>query len=324
MHPIDTYNYISKAISDSYERDVINGDAKSRAEWFSYAITTLGLSVVGTKGVGSVSKTGMASTKVATKTTVNQVTGATKKVPSINLLPYTPRNKFAYANLGAPYNVIDGTSLKDKLLSMVTKENKWSKEEIASSIPPYKPSKSLKNYSVEDFTKEMANLPHARIPTEIKNEIIEIPKGQKPEPNMYMSSTEIEVHLSLFKDGAVRIQSKESFEKAIKLYGSNIGDPATGTFVLPKSVVNKAVEASNGNPRILEDLLGLDPGYLGKHPIILNINNPSNIRIPSGNEAGAWPEYWIPGGYTSGGVPEAVVNQIPAGGYTILDIYPEK
>jgi hypothetical protein len=120
------------------------------------------------------------------------------------------------------------------------------------------------------------------------------------------------------------IQSKESFEKAIQLYGSNIGDPATGTFVLPKSVVNKAIEASNGNPRILENLLGLDPGYLGEHPIILDINNISNIRIPSGNEAGAWPEYWIPGGYTSGGVPEAIVDQIPSGGYTISNAYPNQ
>ncbi|MGZ7445786.1 contractile injection system protein, VgrG/Pvc8 family [Paenibacillus sp. TH7-28] len=182
----------------------------------------------------------------------------------------------------------------------------------------------LKKYSVEDFTEEMAKLPHAKISTEMKGEIIGIPKGQKPDPSVYMSSSEIKRHLSLFDDGAVRIQSKESFEKAIQLYGSNIGDPETGTFVLPKSVVNKAVEASNGNPRILEDLLGLDPGYLGEHPIILEINNPSNIRIPSGNEAGAWPKYWIPGGYTSGGVPEAVVDQIQSGGYTISDVYPKQ
>ncbi|PJI07817.1 MULTISPECIES: hypothetical protein [Clostridium] len=183
-------------------------------------------------------------------------------------------------------------------------------------------SNPLKNYSLEDFTEEMAKLPHAEISTEIRDEIIGIPKGQKPDPSVYMSSSEIKKHLSLFDDGAVRIQSKESFEKAIHLYGSNIGDPATGTFVLPKSIVSKAVEASNGNPRILEELLGLDPGYLGEHPIILDINNPSNIRIPSGNEAGAWPEYWNPGGYTSGGVPEAVIDQIPLGGYTTSSVYP--
>ena len=35
-----------------------------------------------------------------------------------------------------------------------------------------------------------------------------------------------------------------------------------------------------------------------------------NIRIPSGNETGA-NKLWVPGGYTSGGVPEAITNTIP-------------
>ncbi|HWI48626.1 MAG TPA: hypothetical protein VNU45_10440 [Rummeliibacillus sp.] len=33
-HPIETYNYISKSIADSYEREMMNGDAYSRAEWW--------------------------------------------------------------------------------------------------------------------------------------------------------------------------------------------------------------------------------------------------------------------------------------------------
>ncbi|MRX74407.1 hypothetical protein GJU40_20015 [Bacillus lacus] len=32
----------------------MNGDAKSRAEWFSYALTNIAVSVVGTKGVDKV------------------------------------------------------------------------------------------------------------------------------------------------------------------------------------------------------------------------------------------------------------------------------
>ena len=35
-----------------------------------------------------------------------------------------------------------------------------------------------------------------------------------------------------------------------------------------------------------------------------------NIRVPSGNEATA-NDLWIPGGYTSGGVPEAITDTIP-------------
>ena len=125
LHPIDTYNYISKAISDSYERDVINGDAKSRAEWFSYAITTIGLSVVGTKGVSSVSKTGMASTKVAIQSGANKIKAVGEKISNLNLLPYAPRNQLAYAAAGTvPYNVMNGNRWKDQLLSMVEMEAK--------------------------------------------------------------------------------------------------------------------------------------------------------------------------------------------------------
>lgn len=35
-----------------------------------------------------------------------------------------------------------------------------------------------------------------------------------------------------------------------------------------------------------------------------------NIRMPSGNETGA-NNLWIPGGKTSGGVPEAITDAIP-------------
>lgn len=182
---------------------------------------------------------------------------------------------------------------------------------------------NISNYSVEDFIKEMNKLPHTNISKAIKERIIKIPKGEKPDPSLYISSTEMAEHLSLFKNGAVKIQSKDSFEKAIQWYGSSIGDPATSTFVLPKDVVDKAIKAYNGNPRVLEELLGLDAGYLEDNPILLDIHKPSNIRMPSGNESGAWPEYWISGGYTSGGVPEAVIDQIKLREYTISDIYPK-
>lgn len=101
-----------------------------------------------------------------------------------------------------------------------------------------------------------------------------------------MSKKEIDTHLSLFDSGVVKIQSKESSENAVKRYGSSIGDPDTGTYVLPKNVVDKAISVSDGNPRDLEQLLGLDSGYLGDTPILLDINKVDGIRIPTGNESG--------------------------------------
>ncbi|MCD1158994.1 T7SS effector LXG polymorphic toxin [Peribacillus frigoritolerans] len=143
MHPIKTYKYISKSISDSYERDMVNGDAYSRAHWVSYALGTVVTSVVGTKGAGAITKTGVATTKAAA------VNGATKaKEFSIpNLLPYNPKNQLSLAG-GVPYNVVNGTGLKEQLISMAKVESEVSGrgrlkvEDVTKEILKTKPMNS--------------------------------------------------------------------------------------------------------------------------------------------------------------------------------------
>lgn len=122
MHPIKTYKYISKSISDSYERDMVNGDAYSRAHWVSYALGTVVTSVVGTKGAGAVAKTGVATTKAAA---VKGVTKAKELISIPNLLPYNPKNQLSLAG-GVPYNVVNGVGLKDQLISMAKVESEVS------------------------------------------------------------------------------------------------------------------------------------------------------------------------------------------------------
>ncbi|MGG4152345.1 T7SS effector LXG polymorphic toxin [Peribacillus muralis] len=118
LHPIQTYTYISQAISDSYERDMVNGDAYSRSHWVTYALGTVVTTVVGTKGAGAVAKTGVATTKAAA---INGVTKA-KELSIPNLLPYNPKNQLSMAG-GVPYNVVDGVGLKDRLVSMARVES---------------------------------------------------------------------------------------------------------------------------------------------------------------------------------------------------------
>ncbi len=66
----------------------------------------------------------------------------------------------------------------------------------------------------------------------------------------------------------------------------------------------------------IEKMLGFDKGYLGDNPVIVEINNVSGLRMPMGNELGADPKYWLPGGYTIGGIKEAVIDPAPIGSYT--------
>lgn len=122
MHPIQTYKYISKSISDSYERDMVNGDAYSRSHWVTYALGTVVTSVVGTKGAGAITKTGVATTKAAA---VKGVTKAKELVSIPNLLPYNPKNQLSLAG-GVPYNVVNGVGLKDQLISMAKVESEVS------------------------------------------------------------------------------------------------------------------------------------------------------------------------------------------------------
>ncbi|MGG0658087.1 T7SS effector LXG polymorphic toxin [Rummeliibacillus pycnus] len=124
----ETYKYLAKSIADSFERDVINGDAESRARWISYALGTVFTSVVGTKGAGAVTKAGMATTKAAAKAGVSTVKGALKETPIPNLFPYAPQHQLAGANLGVvPFNTVNSVGLKDRLLSMAKVETKGSK-----------------------------------------------------------------------------------------------------------------------------------------------------------------------------------------------------
>lgn len=85
------------------------------------------------------------------------------------------------------------------------------------------------------------------------------------------------------------------------------------------------VKGADGDPRVLEKLLGLDEGNLGDSPIMIEPNEVENLRIPSGNEGGASGNpLWRPGGNTySGGVPESVIDRVPKDKLTIKELWSE-
>ena len=77
-----------------------------------------------------------------------------------------------------------------------------------------------------------------------------------------------------------------------------------------------------GDVRTLENVLGLDSGYLGNAPVRVDIPDPSGYRIPTGNEFAASDRFWRPGGSTwPGGLPEAVINPVRPGGYIVSPIF---
>lgn len=62
----------------------------------------------------------------------------------------------------------------------------------------------------------------------------------------------------MFNDGTIKIQK---FSTSDAFNGGIIGNPEDKVaFVMPKVVGQKVIDASGGDPRKLEELLGLHPG----------------------------------------------------------------
>ena len=115
-NPVETYKYIEKAIVDSYERDMINGDAESRSHWVSYALGTTVTAVVGTKGAGTITKTSVATTKAGAK----KVVDSAKRLDLTELFPYS--SKYQVATVGdVPHSVVNGSKLLEDRLMMAEK-----------------------------------------------------------------------------------------------------------------------------------------------------------------------------------------------------------
>ncbi|WP_286149050.1 T7SS effector LXG polymorphic toxin [Paenibacillus sp. FSL R5-0490] len=103
---LDMPKYIWSAVSSAWEQDVVNGDAKSRTAFFTYGLTSLGIGILGDKGIG---KAG---------TIAKTVRQAGKGKKSI----YTPVQTPALAGGGlaqgpVPYNVLYDPLTKIKMLT---------------------------------------------------------------------------------------------------------------------------------------------------------------------------------------------------------------
>ena len=156
-----------------------------------------------------------------------------------------------------------------------------------------------------DYT-ELSDL--TGLPPKKLEEIITTPWGQRPNPASYMSEAEIKSSLAKFDEGAVRFTRQSDIDS----YGT-IG-PSGGAFVIPMTEFDNLLRNANGKLSVVEQRLGLKIGQLTNGDIkalYIKKDEIKNLRIPTGNEAGA-SRKWIPGGKTQGGVSEAVID-VPEG-----------
>ena len=144
--------------------------------------------------------------------------------------------------------------------------------------------------------------------------ILKIPKGSRPNPKTYVNSEYLTKHFAEFDEGATVIQTEWAYTNYSEANGF-VGVPDDNTlFAMPTKYADKVIQNSNGNINYIEEKLGFPKGYFkyGGGLVRIDIEDLSDLdlRLPSGNETGA-NSLWIPGGETSGGVPEAILNTVP-------------
>ena len=153
-------------------------------------------------------------------------------------------------------------------------------------------------------TAERTGLPEGKV-----RDILDTPKPGRPEPSTYLSPEQIAAHLKPFEEtGAIKFTPKKTLDS----YGT-LGPP-DGGFVVSRREFEQLIEETGGDLAKVEDKLQLRPGELTDGNTVIAYIEPKdlqNLRLPSGNERGAWDGLWVPGGFTGKGVPEAVVD-LPA------------
>lgn len=141
------------------------------------------------------------------------------------------------------------------------------------------------------------------------DEIIAIPKGEKPLPETYLPSKYIESHTKEFSEGASRIFAKLDYEK----YGIGKPDEWSSEFVSSSKNMNKIITESDGDFNVISERLGIPAEQLESGNLVRIDFMPGekyNPKIPSGNEWGArdTDPLWLPGGKLPNGDWEAVIS----------------
>ena len=218
---------------------------------------------------------------------------------------------------------------KEKLQRSLNKPPLVSRElpkvKVDVEVPKYNRGQILRNIEESRLARESSNFKQYAakeyaLAEEIRyknywNEpILKIPKGSRPDPKTYVNSEYLTKHFAEFDEGATVIQTEWAYTNYSEANGF-VGVPDDNTlFVMPTKYADKVIKNSNGNIHYIEEKLGFPKGYFkyGGGLVRIDIEDLSDLdlRLPSGNETGA-NSLWIPGGETSGGVPEAILNTVP-------------
>ncbi|MDO5616084.1 MAG: hypothetical protein Q4G16_07830 [Cruoricaptor ignavus] len=138
-----------------------------------------------------------------------------------------------------------------------------------------------------------------------KQDILTIPKGERPLPETYLSSSYIQQHLEKFNDEGIvsRIVLKKDFDK----YGVGKPDVGKTEFVSTKTEIDEILQLpiSEQSRKLGIPVEQLQGGEVLR--IDFKLSSKYKVEMSSGNEFGT-NELWLPGGKLPGGNLEAIIR----------------
>jgi hypothetical protein len=114
------------------------------------------------------------------------------------------------------------------------------------------------------------------------------------------------------KYGGSYLLSQENCNNFIKEKGNEDIGRTDGQFIIPSNEMDELIESTDGDPRQLEEALGLKEGSLGENPVRVDINEPQkfNLRESEYDLSGS-NENYLGYGETPGGQQERVIDPFP-------------
>jgi len=111
--------------------------------------------------------------------------------------------------------------------------------------------------------------------------------------------------------GGAWLMSENKYRRFVE--GKGLVGRADGQFMTSSREINRVLASAAGDVEKINKMLGTD-FEPGERLIRIDVNNPLdyNPRLPDSSLSGA-NAHFVPGGMTSGGVPEIVTDPLPAG-----------
>ncbi|MFD0769806.1 HNH/endonuclease VII fold putative polymorphic toxin [Bacillus sp. CGMCC 1.60114] len=170
-HLDETLPAMWNTLSDSFINDVINGDAESRAKWGSYALTQVGLGLIGDKGISKISKV----TTLAKGANISKFSQGMSQVA--NKLNMEDRLAFAFADTSEI--TLRSNFDSPALSTLVFAKGMKSSVGLSTALDKVSDFNASKSFEVKKIEGENSHESRGASLKEIKRQL-NIPKSQHP------------------------------------------------------------------------------------------------------------------------------------------------